>query len=115
MLKNRKGFTLLELIVVIVVAGLLAAIAIPSFNNVKTEAKKQAGYQEVVAFVKEINALAAFTSALDASDQAAEALEDIGGTASYGSGIFTATNGVQHAVSFSGDTATVGSIVAGSW
>ncbi len=115
MLKNKKGFTLLELIVVIVVAGLLAAIAIPSFNNVKTEAKKQAGYQEAVAFVKEVNALAAFTPALDASDQAAEALEDIGGSASYGTGVFTATNGVQHAVSFSGDTAAVGAIVAGSW
>jgi len=115
MLKNRKGFTLLELIVVIVVAGLLAAIAIPSFNNVKTEAKKQAGFQEASAFVKEINALAAFTPALDASAQATEALEDMGAGAAYASGVFTATNGVEHAVTFSGDTASVGAIVAGSW
>lgn len=115
MLKNRKGFTLLELIVVIVVAGLLAAIAIPSFNNVKTEAKKQAGYQEAVAFVKEINALAAFTSADDASTQASIAIDDAGQGASYANGVFTATNGVQHNVSFSGDTAAVGAIVAGSW
>jgi type IV pilus assembly protein PilA len=115
MLKNRKGFTLLELIVVIVVAGLLAAIAIPSFNNVKVEAKKQAGYQEAVAFVKEINALAAFTAADDASSQAAVAIDDAGQGAAYANGVFTATNGVQHNVSFSGDTATVGAIVAGSW
>lgn len=116
MLKNKKGFTLLELIVVIVVAGLLAAIAIPSFNNVKSEAKKQAGFQEANAFVKEVTALAAFTPADDASDQIAAALEDAPGTQFNTSGnIFTATNGVEHAIVFSGDIATVGAIVAGSW
>ena len=115
MLKNKKGFTLLELIVVIVVAGLLAAIAIPSFNNVKVEAKKQAGFQEAAAFVKSVNALAAFTTADDASAKAVIAEDELGGSACYVSGKFVASNGVAHAIEFSGDTASLGTMVAGSW
>jgi prepilin-type N-terminal cleavage/methylation domain-containing protein len=38
--RNQSGFTLVELVVIIVVLGLLAAIAIPKFVSVSKEAEK---------------------------------------------------------------------------
>lgn len=36
---NKKGFTLIELIVVIAILGILAAIAIPAYSSYKTNAQ----------------------------------------------------------------------------
>jgi prepilin-type N-terminal cleavage/methylation domain-containing protein len=110
MLQDRKAFTLLELIVVIVVAGILAGIAIPSFNAVKTKAKEEAAVQEAKAFAKEVTALAAFTQANDAGDYTDEADADSAGT--YANGVFTASNGLNVAITISGDTATAANAVS---
>ncbi len=41
-IKNDKGFTLIELVMVIVILAVLAAVAIPTFVNLSTEAKAAA-------------------------------------------------------------------------
>jgi MSHA pilin protein MshA len=39
-MNNQKGFTLIELVVVIVILGILAAVAVPKFVDMQGEAKK---------------------------------------------------------------------------
>ena len=41
-LENQKGFTLVEIIAVLVILGILAAVAIPKYFNLQEEAKDKA-------------------------------------------------------------------------
>lgn len=47
MLRNKKGFTLVELIVVIAVLGILAGVAVPKYSGMKDKAR-QANDQQVI-------------------------------------------------------------------
>jgi prepilin-type N-terminal cleavage/methylation domain-containing protein len=60
---TRKAFTLLELIVVVVVLGILAALAIPSFSTVKQSAADKIAIQSAESIVRNAKALAAFDGA----------------------------------------------------
>ena len=58
--RSKKAFTLLELIVVIVVLGILAALAIPSFTTVKQKSADKVAYNTAASIYRAASAAAAF-------------------------------------------------------
>lgn len=52
-LKNKKGFTLMEMLIVVAIIVILLAIAIPSFNNALRKSKLAADQANVRAWYAE--------------------------------------------------------------
>lgn len=55
---NKKGFTIVELVIVIAVIAILAAVLIPTFSGIVETAQESAAMQKVTAAYKEAFALA---------------------------------------------------------
>lgn len=60
--RTRKAFTLLELIVVVIVLGILALVAVPAFTGVINNSTGSVAENTAKAIARDANALAAFNS-----------------------------------------------------
>lgn len=66
---NKKGFTIVELVIVIAVIAILAAVMIPTFGGIIEKAQKSAAMQEVSASYKEAKALALEDGVISANEE----------------------------------------------
>ena len=72
--RSRKGFTLIEIIAVLVILGVLSAVAAPKFIGLKTEAENRAALQAVMEAQNRLTnqyAIKLMTSQEQASDLSA--------------------------------------------
>jgi prepilin-type N-terminal cleavage/methylation domain-containing protein len=96
-LRNQKGFTLIEIIAVLVILGILAAIAIPKYLDMAADAKNQAVSGAISSLISEasmeyhqglLNGTASETSFTPTGSYT---VGDFSGTVTGGPGTYNAT------------------------
>lgn len=113
-MKAQKGFTLIELMIVVAIIGILAAIALPAYQDYTTRAK----VSEVILAASSARTSISEAAALEAgSSMPASATIETQSSAyvssvSYASGIITATatNGISGTITMEGQKKANGQV-----
>ena len=97
---NKKGFTIVELVIVIAVIAILAGVMIPTFSGIIKTANESAAMQKVAAAYKEAYALALADGSITEGET-----KSVSG--------FTFTFAVDGGCTVADDTAVDGDAIAG--
>lgn len=105
-LKNRKGFTLIELIVVIAILGILAAVLVPQFGGFTDKARSAQGMTDAQAITTAIEAFNVENGAYpEAANEAT--IEKLAGIKAGSLTLSDVDGYFQYVTTFDGKTVTV--------
>lgn len=97
---NKKGFTLIELMIVIAIIGILSAIAIPNFLAYRTRGQNSAAEQNARDFYNSTMAYFADTGTTTVSNTAPPPAFQASADVSYAGSLSTANGDVSGSVTF---------------
>ena len=112
-LRNRKGFTLIELVVVVAILGILALIAIPRFANIREDAQVKAAESTAISILNAAELYYVQESGDPTGNNASTLIdagllrEDIQGTVTIGYGTTTGSYIVTYTAIDGNTTVTV--------